>query len=239
MTGWHTGPLCGFDTETTGTDITTDRIVTACIVDCGTGRETVSGTWLSDVDGVDIPAEATKVHGITTAKAHTEGQPAAKVIEDLVRDLTDAADHGTPIVVMNAAYDLGLLEHEARRHGITPLSETAGDRLRVIDPRVLDKHVDQYRRGSRTLTDLCKHYGVRLGDAHTADADAIAACRVAWRIAQWHPHLASLTLDELHTAQAHWHTHQAASLRDHFISKGKTTEAANVRFGWPFPKPSE
>ena len=25
----------------------------------------------------------------------------------------------------------------------------------VLDPRVLDKHLDRYRKGRRTLTDLC------------------------------------------------------------------------------------
>ncbi|MTE20236.1 3'-5' exonuclease [Streptomyces sp. TRM43335] len=233
MTGWHNGPLLGFDTETTGTNITTDRIVTACLVHCGTGRDTATTTWLSDVDGVEIPAEATKVHGVSTAKAHSEGLPAASVIRDLVTELDQAADHDIPIVVMNAPFDLGLLEHEARRHGITPLSETAGDRLRVIDPRVLDKHADRYRRGGRTLTDLCDHYDVKLGDAHTADADALAACRVAWRIAQRHPQLAALTLDELHEQQTHWHAQQAASLRNYFTRAGKTTDAADVRTDWP------
>ena len=53
------------------------------------------------------------------------------------------------------------------------------DALRpVLDPRVLDKHIDPYRRGGRKLTDLCAHYKVALDGAHSADADAIAACRV-------------------------------------------------------------
>lgn len=233
MTGWHTGPLCGFDTETTGTDVDTDRIVTACLVTCGTGIDTTAATWLSDIDGTDIPEEATRVHGVTTERAHTDGIPATQVIEDVIYGIAEAAVNDIPIVAMNAPFDLTILDREARRYGLTPPVEATKGRLRVVDPRVLDKHVDPYRRGGRTLTDLCAHYGVKLGDAHTADADAIAACRVAWRIAQRHPRIADLTLDELHERQTRWHAQQAASLRDYFTRTGKHDLAAGIRADWP------
>lgn len=231
---WHLGRLAGFDTETTGTSVETDRIVTACVVHVGGGVEPAATNWLTDADGVDIPAEATAVHGVTTDHAHTHGTPAAEAVSNIVAALAQTAVAGVPVVAMNAPFDLTILDREARRHGLPTLTDVAGASLRVVDPRVLDKHVDPYRRGSRTLTDLCAHYRVSLDGAHTADADAVAACRVAWRIAQLYPHIASMSLDDLHKAQTEWHAEQAASLRAYFArTPGKQDRAASVCTDWP------
>jgi DNA polymerase-3 subunit epsilon len=227
---WHTGRLCGFDTETTGPDPETARIVSACIVQCGAGQPTDSAVWLSDVDGETIPAEAAQVHGITTEKAHTDGAPLAEVVAELVAGLTQAVLSGAPVVAMNARYDFTVLDREARRFGIDTLADTVGKDLRVIDPFVIDKHADKYRRGSRKLTALCEHYQVPIGDAHSADADAIAACRVAWRLGTRYDQLAAMTLDELHAAQIEWAAEQAASLQAYFRKK---TPDVVVPAEWP------
>lgn len=230
---WHTGPMTGFDLESTGVDPEADRIVTACVVTCGLAVGTASHTWLAD-PGIDIPAEATAVHGITTEKARADGRPAAEVVAELVRALAEAVEVGQPIVIMNAQFDLTMLDREARRHGVKPLSEVVGGRLNVLDPRVLDKHVDQYRSGGRTLTDLCAHYAVRLDNAHAADADAIAACRVAWRIGRDHTQIGTAALATLHLAQVRWAREQAEGLRDYFArTPGKEHLADGVRTDWP------
>ncbi|MEV0114637.1 3'-5' exonuclease [Streptomyces sp. NPDC050844] len=228
---WHLGRLCGFDLETTGVDVEQDRIVTACVVQCGGNAPVQSATWLAD-PGIDIPEGAAKVHGITTEHARAEGRPAAEVVEQVVTALVQVANHGIPIVAMNAAYDLTLLEREAERHGVTGLFASAVPL--VVDPRVLDKRVDQYRRGGRKLEDLCRTYGVRLDGAHSADADAIAACRVAWRIARQHPEIGKASLDELHEAQVGWAREQAEGLAAHFRNTpGKESWADGVRTEWP------
>ncbi|MBT2508863.1 3'-5' exonuclease [Streptomyces sp. ISL-98] len=230
---WHEGRLCGFDLETSGVDVENDRIVTACVVQCGGGSPAQSASWLSDVGGMEIPEGAAKVHGITTERARAEGRPAAEVVTELIAALTQVVLSGVPVVVMNASYDLTLLDREARRHGVTPLVDAVGTDLRVIDPRVLDKHVSR-RRGSRTLTALCQHYGVRLDGAHSADADAVAACRVAWRIGATRPELAALPLEQLHAQQIAWAREQGESLRDHFArTPGKESWADGVRTEWP------
>ncbi|MDX3074587.1 3'-5' exonuclease [Streptomyces sp. MI02-7b] len=230
---WYLGRMCGFDLETTGIDVETDRIVTACIVQVGGNHPTASDTWLAD-PGIDIPEEAAKVHGITTEQARAEGHPAASVVQDLVSGLVQVVTHGIPVVAMNASFDLTMLDREARRHGIAPLSDVVGDELRVVDPRVLDKRVDRYRRGGRTLTDLCRHYDVPLDGAHSADADAIAACRVAWRIASRYPEVGRALLDELHDQQIGWAREQAEGLADYFRrTPGKEHQADGVRTEWP------
>lgn len=172
--------------------------------------------------GVDIPEQATAVHGITTERARAEGQDPAEGVAQIVAGLTQIVLAGTPVVIMNAPYDLTLLDREARRYGIKTLSDTVGGDLRVVDPRVIDKAVDTYRPGKRTLTHLCAHYGVKLDGAHSADADAVAACRVAWRLGQQYPKLAALSLDELHKTQVEWHAAWAADFQAHLRGKGKT-----------------
>lgn len=230
---WHTGRLCGFDLETTGIDVEQDRIVTACVVQCGGGHDTASGTWLAD-PGIEIPEGAAQVHGITTEQARAEGRPAAEVVKQVVAALAEVVLAGTPIVAMNASYDLTLLDREARRHGVQPLVDIVGDDLRVIDPRVLDKQVDKFRRGGRKLEDLCRTYDVRLDGAHSADADAIAACRVAWRIATKKPQIGRASLVDLHAWQIRWAKEQAESLADYFRrTPGKEHQADGVRTEWP------
>jgi DNA polymerase-3 subunit epsilon len=227
---WHLGRLAGFDTESTGVDVENDRIVTACVVQVGGNQPPAPANWLAD-PGIEIPEAASRVHGITTERARAEGRPAGEVIEQVVTALTAVVLSGIPIVAMNAPFDFTLLDRDARRHGVQPLTDIVGDDLRVIDPRVLDKHVDTYRRGKRTLTDLCAHYEVPLDGAHSADADAIAACRVAWRLGSRYPGLAGLDLDALHKAQIEWAAEQAASFQAHLRSKGETD--AVIDGSWP------
>lgn len=234
MTAWFEGRLTGFDLETTGVDVENDRIVTACAVQCGGGHPTQSATWMAD-PGIEIPEGAAKVHGITTERARAEGRPAAEVVEQLVAALAECVLAGQPIVAMNASFDLTIVDREARRHGVQPLVDIVGRDLRVVDPRVLDKKVDPYRRGGRKLEDLCRTYGVRLDGAHSADADAIAACRVAWRIATKESRIGGASLEQLHGWQVEWARQQAESLADYFRrTPGKESWADGVRTEWPF-----
>ncbi|MER8158117.1 3'-5' exonuclease [Streptomyces sp. NPDC094472] len=227
---WHLGRMCGYDLETTGPDPETARIVTACVVQVGGDRPAQTANWLSDVDGEEIPAEAAKIHGITTERARAEGTDLREVVESIINALAQVALSGVPVVAMNARYDLTVIDREARRYGMPALADTIGGDLRVIDPFVIDKQVDRYRRGSRKLTALCEHYQVRLDGAHSADADAIAACRVAWRLGQRYERLAAMTLDALHAAQVEWAAEQAASLQEYFR---KTDPNAYCAPEWP------
>ncbi|MFI1203494.1 3'-5' exonuclease [Streptomyces sp. NPDC020883] len=229
MPPWHLGQLVGFDLETTSADPLTARIVTACVAHCGGGQPTKSHTWLTDVDGEEIPAEAIAIHGVTTERAHAEGADHRSAVEEILNTLSEAIMNGLPTVAMNARYDLTVLDREAQRYGMTPLTARRGT-LRVIDPYVIDNRVDRYRPGKRTLTHLCQHYEVPLDGAHSAEADAVAACRVAWRQGRLYPGLANMSLDELHQAQVGWAIEQAASLQAHFR---KTNPDAVVEGAWP------
>lgn len=239
---WHLGPLTSFDTETSGLNVETDRIVTAAVLGIrpqrGSNPEDDPTRWLaidrlgwmSDAGGMDIPEAASNIHGITTEVARTQGWPAAKVISGVAIALAERIAVGVPVVVMNAPYDLTLLDRELQRYGLPQLAEQAGQELIVIDPLVLDRHVDRYRRGRRTLTALCELYDVQLDGAHEAAADALAAARVAVAIADRYPAIAEMPLPELHKAQQTWAGEQAVSLQEYLR---KTALDATVSPEWP------
>src|SRR6202042_2174434 len=112
---------------------------------------------------------------------------------------------GVPVVAYNAPYDFSLLNREAVRDGVAPLAAPSP----IVDPLVIDKAVDKYRRGKRTLEMTAAFYGVELADAHDAGADAIAAGRVAQALAR--VYLAELALEAaaLHEQQVLWSQEQA------------------------------
>lgn len=224
LTAWHRGPLCGFDLETTGVDVEIDRIVTAAVVHVGNG-ETRTDSWLAN-PGIDIPEQASAVHGITTERARAEGMNPYELLSRVRVHLVGAARGGTPIVTMNGRYDLTLLDRELRRHGLGPLP----DLRPVIDVRVLDKACDPYRKGGRKLTDLCHAYGVKLDAAHDAGGDALGALRVAWAIANRYPEL-QIDPHALHERQVRWHAAQVASFADYRRRQGQPLDDENGE--WP------
>jgi len=209
--------LAVFDLETTGIDIDTCRIVTAHVGVIGPSGEVLERReWLVD-PGVEIPTAASLIHGISTERARAEGAPAATAVAEIIAALHDAACRGLPIVAYNASYDLSVLAREAARYGHEPLPGPGP----VIDPLVIDKAVDRYRRGKRTLTAACAHYGVELTDAHDAGADAIAAGRVAQAIVRRFPEVAKAAAAELHQRQIEWCRDQAESYQAWRRSNGE------------------
>lgn len=233
MTGWHQGPMAPFDLETTGVDVFTDRIVSAftCRVEVGKGVSD-ENKWLVN-PGIPIPEAATAVHGITDEQA-ADGTPAAEAVEQIADHLAAAMTEGVPVVGWNLAYDLTLLEAELRRYDLPSLADRLGRPIGpVVDGFLLDKQLDRYRKGSRKLVDVAAHYGITLlqQDAHGAKADAMAAARVIYRIAQTNEHIALSPLGELHAQQQQWAAAQAASFREYLQRQGKPCD--DVDGTWP------
>lgn len=254
--GWWTERMVGFDLETTSPEPEEARIVSAAVAICGGGQPTEMRTWLAD-PGVPIPDEAAEVHGITTERARAEGRPVAEVVREVVAAL-DAVCVPAPLVVFNARYDLTVLDRELRRHTEDGSLDDLMP-LRVIDPLVIDKWLDRYRKGSRKLEAICSHYGATLDAAHDADSDAVAAARAAWVLGAkgvvtrkvWNEEMgrekAALVrewegvrfdLDLLTAAQVGWAREQAVGLAEYFReqrAKGEeeTGDPDGVRVEWP------
>lgn len=219
--------LTGFDLETTGVNPLTARIVTSSIVQ-GTVRPdssldvTSHGTMLAD-PGCDIPQGASDVHGITTDYARTHGADHDVVLDSTIEHIRRAWASGSAVVVYNAAYDLTILRHWR------PDFTIDGP---VIDPMVIDKTYNRYRRGRRTCTAVAGHYGIAVdpAKAHQSEYDCFLAMNIA---AQLDKNYDLPGPDEINDKQAAWHKFSMESLRDYFARSGKG-DPDSVSFGWPF-----
>ena len=229
---WLSTALMAFDLETTGTDIEHDRIVTAALIRLEPdGRASSERMWLLD-PGIPIPEEATAIHGISTAHARAYGGPAPAGVEEITRAVAEGLGAGIPLVIMNARYDLSLLDRECRRHGVAPLTaRMGGTPSPVIDPLILDKHADRFRKGRRNLQALCGHYGVSLDGAHDAGADAVAAAGVARRLGEGFPAVGSVSPEDLHALQVRAAAEQAASFQQYL--RRTSDPHASVASAWP------
>ncbi len=193
---WHLERMCLFDLESTGVDPHRDRIVTAAVIEAGGQAKTLTHEWLLD-PGIPIPQGATDVHGVTTDHARAHGRQAKTAVAEIADNLLSCSASGMPIVGHNVVYDLTMLYAELRRHDHQKLASHIAEIRPVIDTNVIEKHLDPFRPGKpngrrpddacgpHTLLSCCALWGIQLSeqDAHGAAADALAAGRLAWRLA--------------------------------------------------------
>ena len=219
--------LTVFDLETTGVNTREARIVTACVARIGSEGQILSETsWLAD-PGVEIPLAAQQVHGVSTEVARRDGRLAQDVVSEVTEAVLSSLRQGVAVVAYNAPYDFGVLRAECLRHDVAPI----GDPAPVVDPLVLDKAVDRFRKGKRTLTAASAHYGVTLDDAHNASADAIAAGRVAQAIARQYAAKLDVEAMDLHLQQQTWAREQEDSFAEYMRRSGRAD--FRPRYGWP------
>jgi DNA polymerase-3 subunit epsilon len=200
---WANGEVIGFDLETTGIDRFNDVPVSYALVSVVEG--VVVRSWSGLIDpGREIPTGATEVHGISTERARDEGMPLREAIALVSDAIVAAGRRGVPVAGMKLDYDLTIVETQGERLCGRGMVER-GWRGPVLDAGVIDRHFDQYREGRRTLVDLCAHYGVDIGRAHDASADAIASVEVIFALAARHDALWGRDPIELHADQIQWH----------------------------------
>lgn len=256
MTGqwWHGGMTC-LDTETTSVEVETARIAQiafAIIRPTAPTRDKRVQMHNSLINpGIPMPAEAAAVNHLTTELLQEQGGDPAETLDPYLADIALALVAGLPLVVMNASFDLTILDREARRLGLPTLTERLDGKplAPIVDPSVLDKELIKKRRrvsatqGARQLKTLCQVWQVGGEDpeavhwddalAHAADYDTMQAARVVWRICEREPRIARLTPMELHDKQIKWAADQALSLASWFRSQGETAKADSVSTDWP------
>lgn len=159
-----TKPLVFFDLETTGVNIGTDRIVEISILKIFPNGNKESKTWLVNPE-VEIPAEATAVHGITNEKVVTE--PTFKELAHTVNDMIADAD----LAGFNSnRFDIPLLAEELLRAGID---------FDMNSRKAIDVQVIFHKKEQRTLSAGYKFYCDKdLEDAHSAEADTNATYEI-------------------------------------------------------------
>jgi DNA polymerase-3 subunit epsilon len=95
----------------------------------------------------DVPAEAEKIHGISTQSLI--GKP---LFREVVRDFL-AFIGDDPLVIHNAQFDITFLNHELLLIGENPLSFE-----RVVDTLAIARR--RHPAGPNSLDALCKRYGI-------------------------------------------------------------------------------
>lgn len=157
-------PICFFDLETTGIDITKDRIVEISILKVYPNGNKESKTWLVNPT-IPIPKAASDVHGITNERVACEPtfKELAKQIHNMIKD-SDLAGYNSD------RFDIPLLAEEMLR---AEVDFDLGNRVSV-DVQTIFHKMEQ-----RTLSAAYKFYcGKDLIDAHTASADTNATYEI-------------------------------------------------------------
>lgn len=95
----------------------------------------------------DVPADAERVHGISTAMV--KGKPLFKTIAD--EFMTFIGD--SQLIIHNASFDVGFLNAELTRAGKLPITFD-----RVTDTLALARR--KHPGGQNSLDALCKRYGI-------------------------------------------------------------------------------
>jgi len=211
----------GFDTETTGVNPATARIVSAAVITRVPETMTKVKVWLLD-PGVEIPPETTAVHGFTTEHVRAYGQPAREGLDEIANEIAGLLANEAPLVVFNATFDLPLLDAELRRHGLPSLQQRIGrDDYHVLDPLVLDRWVDRYRKGKRKLIDLLQQYEVPVSDGlHTAEVDVLAMLDLLEAMCRKWPQIGSTDLPQLRLIQQNAHREWADNFNDWLRRQG-------------------
>lgn len=174
---WVDYPIAFIDTETTGRDPNSDRLIEVGIVR-GQGDEVTRHNWLIH-PGRPIPKEASAIHGITDADV--EGKPSfADVAHEILACLAGAIP-----AAYNAAFDRGFLLSELDRAGVRPTEPPPAMRREVdwIDPLTFARELYKHEE-SRALGDMAARLGIDLVRAHRATDDAEAALRILYTFAK-------------------------------------------------------
>jgi DNA polymerase-3 subunit epsilon len=167
-------PLVSIDTETTGRDFESDRIVELALVFWRNGEVTDRLSWLVN-PGRPIPDEAKAVHGI--GDEDVKDKPSFK---ELAPQFLEVMQGMIP-VAYNADFDRRFIESELRRAGFLATLPEGVPCLRRevvwIDPLTWARELQKEEK-SRSLGDVCARLGIEIGQAHRATFDAEAALRV-------------------------------------------------------------
>lgn len=157
-------PIIFFDLETTGVDVSKDRIVEICYIKVWPNGNEVSRTMRIN-PGMHIPEQSSAVHGIKD-----EDVKDCPLFKDVAKDIANDF-MGCDIAGFNSnRFDLPMLAEEFLRAQV----DIDLTRHRAIDVQVIYHKMEQ-----RTLSAAYKFYcGAELVNAHSALADTRATYEI-------------------------------------------------------------
>lgn len=176
-------PLAFIDIESTGTNVYVDRIVELAIVVLSTDNERRCHVYRVN-PGIPIPAEVTRIHGITDAQV-ANCPPFPELAPRIAATLEGCDLSGYNLI----RFDIPILIEEFRRAQVDIDLQTR---------RVFDAQRIFHRMEPRDLSSAVKFYcGREHTGAHGAEADALATLAVLEGQYARYPEL-PLDPDELH-----------------------------------------
>ena len=159
-----TKPICFFDLETTGINISKDRIVEISILKVFPNGNKESRTWLVNPD-VPIPKEVSDIHGITNEMVINE--PKFITIAPKIKEMISNTDLGG---FNSNKFDIPLLAEEFLRCNID---------FDLENVNCIDVQNIFHKKEKRTLGAAYKFYCDKdLIDAHSSKADTLATFEV-------------------------------------------------------------
>lgn len=170
-----TRPIAFIDLETTGINISTDRIVEIAIVKISPDESRqVKRKLINPM--MPIPASSSAIHGITDEMV--KEAPSFKQVANEIKQFLENADLGG---YNSNRFDIPMLIEEFLRIGI----EFSADGRKLVDVQKVFHMMEQ-----RTLSAAYKFYCQKtLEGAHSAEADAIATWEVLEAQVERYPHI--------------------------------------------------
>ena len=157
-------PICFFDLETTGINITLDKIVEISILKVFPNGNDKKKTWLVNPE-IPISPQATAIHGITDEKV--SDKPTFKSIAKDIYSWIKDSDLGG---FNSNRFDIPILAEELLRSGID---------FDMKNRQSVDVQTIFHKMEQRTLTAAYKFYCNKdLKNAHSAEADTLATYEV-------------------------------------------------------------
>lgn len=157
-------PLIFFDLETTGIDISNDRIVELSYLKIDVQGNKKSKTFLIN-PGIPIPAQSTEIHGITDDDVKD-----APLFSSIAKNLAKEIESCDLAGYNSNKFDIPLLAEEFLRAGV----DIDLKRKKLVDVQVIFHKMEQ-----RTLAAAYKFYcGKDLINAHSSEADTHATYEI-------------------------------------------------------------
>jgi DNA polymerase III subunit epsilon len=157
-------PIAFIDIETTGINVSTDRIVEISVLKIGPGR---SEEWMSTRinPGIPIPPKSTAIHGITDKDVEN-----APTFKEIAKNLAVFLE-GTDLAGYNAIkFDIPVIAEEFLRVNID---------FNFLKRKYVDVQVIFHKKEQRTLSAAYQFYcNKALENAHSSKADTEATFEV-------------------------------------------------------------
>ena len=159
-----TRPICFLDLETTGINVSTDKIVEIALVKIATDGSKIVKRKLINPE-MPIPKVSSDIHGITNDMV--KDAPTFKQVANEVKQFIEGAD----LAGYNSnRFDIPMLNEEFLRAGVP---------VDIESRKLLDVQNVFHMMEQRTLTAAYKFYCHKnLEDAHSAEADAVATWEI-------------------------------------------------------------